>query len=206
VTAARVRGTDTRAQLLRAAVAIIAEDGWAAATSRVVADRAGVNNALVHYYFGSIDALRRAAVWHVIETELAGLMAAMFEADDLLEAITDVVGGLAAQGAEAPGNRVLAEALVQSIRDTEIRDGLAQALHTVRELLTNRLAQEIKAGRLRDDADPEALATIFAALIDGLVLHVFTDPALDVRSPTAALAALLRPAGSRDRRERNASP
>ena len=194
--AARVRGGDTRAQLLGAAVAVIAEDGWAAATSRVVADRAGVNNALVHYHFGSVDALRRAAVWHVIEAELAGPMAAMLEADDLLEGITDAVAGLAAEGAGAPGNRVLAEALVQSMRDAQIRDGLARALHALRELLTSRFAQELQAGRLRHDADPAALAVIFAALIDGLVLHVFADPALDVRSPTAALARLLRPPGT----------
>jgi AcrR family transcriptional regulator len=177
-------------------VAVIAEDGWAGATSRVVADRAGVNNALVHYHFGSVDALRRAAVWHVIEAELAGPMAAMLEADDLLEGITDVVGLLAAEGAGTAGNRVLAEALVQSMRDAQIRDGLARALHALRELLTSRFAQELQAGRLRRDADPAALAVIFAALIDGLVLHVFADPTLDVRSPTAALARLLRPAGT----------
>lgn len=195
--AARVRGGDTRGQLLRAAVAVIAEDGWAAATSRVVADRAGVNNAMVHYHFGSVDALRRAAVWHVLEAELAGPMAAILEPGDLLEGITEAVGRLVAEGAGAPGNRVLAEALVQSMRDAEIRDGLAQALHALRELLTSRFAQEMQAGRLRSDADPAALAVIFAALIDGLLLHVFTDPALDVQSPTQALAGLLRPAGYR---------
>ena len=177
-------------------MAVIAEDGWAAATSRVVADRAGVNNALVHYHFGSVEALRRAAVWHVIEAELAGPMAALLEADDLLDGIVGTVGRLAAEGAGAPGNRVLAEALVQSMRDDEIRDGLARALHTLRELLTGRLIQELQAGRLRRDADPAALAVIFPALIDGLLLHVFTEPVLDVQSPLAALAGLLRPAGS----------
>ncbi|MGE5291556.1 MAG: TetR/AcrR family transcriptional regulator [Micromonosporaceae bacterium] len=194
--AARVRGGDTRAQLLAAAVAVIAEDGWAAATSRVVAGRAGVNNALVHYHFGSIDALRRAAVWHVVEAELAGPMAAMLEAGDLLGGIADAVGGLAEEGAASPGNRVLAEALVQSMRDDEIRDGLARALGALRDLLTSRLIQELQAGRVRRDADPAALAVIFAALIDGLVLHVFAEPGLDVRSPVAALAGLLRPPGT----------
>ncbi|HEY5988243.1 MAG TPA: helix-turn-helix domain-containing protein [Streptosporangiaceae bacterium] len=197
MSAARVRGSDSRGQLLEAAVAVIAEDGWAAATSRVVADRAGVNNAMVHYHFGSIDALRRAAVWHAIEAELAGPMAAMMEAGDLLDGITDVVGRLAAEGAGTPGNRVLAEALVQSLRDDEIREGLAQALHALREMLTSGFIQEQQAGRLRGDADPAALAVVIAALIDGLLLHVFADPALDVRSPTEALAGLLRPAGYR---------
>jgi AcrR family transcriptional regulator len=186
-------------------VAVIAEGGWSAATSRVVAARAGVNNALVHYHFGSVEALRRAAVWHVLNAELAGPMAAMLEAGDLLEGITGVVGRLAAD-AGAPANRVLAEALVQSMRDVEIRDGLARALRTLRELLTSRFAEDLRAGLLRQDADPAALAAIFAALIDGLLLHVFADPTLDVRSPTAALARLLRPAGASVNEMRSESP
>jgi len=47
----------TRQSLLDAAAAIMVEDGYAAATTRSVASRAGVNNALVYYYFGTMDEL-----------------------------------------------------------------------------------------------------------------------------------------------------
>jgi AcrR family transcriptional regulator len=65
---------------LDAAEALMVEEGYAAVTTRRVATRAGVNNGLVYYYFGTVDELfvevfRRAtergeqAVPSVSETE-----------------------------------------------------------------------------------------------------------------------------------------
>jgi AcrR family transcriptional regulator len=47
----------TRAALLDAAAAIMLEEGYAAVSTRRVATRAGLNNALVYYYFGTMDGL-----------------------------------------------------------------------------------------------------------------------------------------------------
>jgi AcrR family transcriptional regulator len=51
----RDEGRDTR--LLDAAEALLLEEGYAAVTSRRVAERAGVNPGLVYYYFDSMDGL-----------------------------------------------------------------------------------------------------------------------------------------------------
>src|SRR4051812_1526936 len=45
----------TYTALLDAAQALMVEEGYAAVTTRRVADRAGVNKALVYYYFGTMD-------------------------------------------------------------------------------------------------------------------------------------------------------
>ena len=47
----------TRAMLLDAAQALMVEEGYAAVTTRRVATRAGLNNGLVYYYFGTMDEL-----------------------------------------------------------------------------------------------------------------------------------------------------
>jgi AcrR family transcriptional regulator len=47
----------TRAALLDAAEQIMMEEGYAAVSSRRVASRAGVNQGLVYYYFGTMDDL-----------------------------------------------------------------------------------------------------------------------------------------------------
>ena len=47
----------TRTALLDAAAALMLEEGYAAVTTRRLAQRAGVNNGLVSYYFGTLDAL-----------------------------------------------------------------------------------------------------------------------------------------------------
>lgn len=53
---------ETRARLVEAALATLREEGFARATSRTIARRAGVNQALVFYHFGSLDGLRLAAL------------------------------------------------------------------------------------------------------------------------------------------------
>jgi AcrR family transcriptional regulator len=53
-TPARVEATDA---LLDAAEAMLVDVGYAAITTRRLAERAGVNHGLVHYYFGSMEDL-----------------------------------------------------------------------------------------------------------------------------------------------------
>src|SRR5690348_8557259 len=47
----------SRAALLDAAESLMVEHGYAAVTTRRVSQTAGVNNGLVHYYFGTMDDL-----------------------------------------------------------------------------------------------------------------------------------------------------
>lgn len=53
---------DTASRVLRAARQTFAEEGYAGASTRKIALRAGVDAALVHYYFGTKDNLFRRAV------------------------------------------------------------------------------------------------------------------------------------------------
>ncbi|ASO19527.1 AcrR family transcriptional regulator [Actinoalloteichus hoggarensis] len=71
-------GGDTRAALLRAAKEVFAERGYERATVRVIAERAGVDPAMVNHSFGGKEKLFAAAVELpfdpalVVETILAG--------------------------------------------------------------------------------------------------------------------------------------
>lgn len=56
------RDSKTRRALIRATAELMIEEGYAAATSRRVAAKAGVRPALVHYYFPSMDDLFVAAL------------------------------------------------------------------------------------------------------------------------------------------------
>ncbi|MBL7488361.1 TetR/AcrR family transcriptional regulator [Frankia sp. AgB1.9] len=49
--------SSTRTALLDATAALMLEEGYAAVTTRRLAQRAGVNNGLVYYYFGTMDGL-----------------------------------------------------------------------------------------------------------------------------------------------------
>ncbi len=185
----------TRIRLLEAAVAVMAESGWAAVTSRAVADRAKANNALVHYYFGSVDALRRAAVMHAVEKELEAPVEAILQAEDALAGVVEAVRGLMERGSGTAEQRVVIEAMLSGLRDDELRAESERQIRMFRDLLTARLAENRAAGLLRPDADPRGMAVVLAALIDGLLLHVLIDPGTEAGDATAGLLALLRPSG-----------
>lgn len=76
-TPARVEATDA---LLNAAEQLLVEVGYAGITTRRLAERAGVNHGLVHYYFGSMEDL----LLRVVERFTDGLIErqkAMYAAD-----------------------------------------------------------------------------------------------------------------------------
>lgn len=69
--------SSTRTALLDATQAIMLEDGYAAVTTRRVAQVAGVNNGLVYYYFGTMDGLYIALFRRGAERSLARLRVAL---------------------------------------------------------------------------------------------------------------------------------
>jgi len=61
------RGEDTRRRILEAAVEVFAAEGYEGASTRHLAERAGINLPAIQYYFGSKDGLYRAAIDYVIQ-------------------------------------------------------------------------------------------------------------------------------------------
>jgi AcrR family transcriptional regulator len=57
-----VGGDQTRAALIAGAIEALREDGFAGASARVIARRAGCNQALIFYHFGSVPDLLVAAL------------------------------------------------------------------------------------------------------------------------------------------------
>lgn len=65
---------EVRDQLLEAAIRVINEHGWAGATTRRIADAAGVHEVTLFRHFGSKDALiREAMCWYADRTPIATL-------------------------------------------------------------------------------------------------------------------------------------
>ena len=70
------RGEDTRQRILETALVLFGAEGFDGASTRELAERAGVNLPAIQYYFGSKEGLYRAVVEHIaghIEARLAPL-------------------------------------------------------------------------------------------------------------------------------------
>lgn len=74
---------DTRTKLLEATDAVLREDGIAAVSARAVATRAGVNQALVFYHFGTVAEL----VDHACRAALDARVAAYVDRFDAIDTI-----------------------------------------------------------------------------------------------------------------------
>jgi len=185
------RGEATRRRLLVAAAQLIAERGWGEVTTRDVAERAGVNAALVHYHFGSMDSLLREAAMARLEPELAAAMAPLTEDRRLEDALTEAVTGLDRFDLASQPGILAAEVLLRATRDQALAGTMGNAIRAFREALADRLRADAAQGEIRGDVSPEVMAVIIGATLDGLLLQRMADPEVDPAEVAAGLYRLL---------------
>ncbi len=176
----------TRDRLIQATIEVIAERGWGGVSTRVVAERAGINPGVVHYHFDSIDDLRRRAVVHAL-TEL--FRAVLTSSRELTP--RQIVEATARATTELGPNRTLLlfEAMPPTARDPLMQRALVELLRSFRAAL----AERIRAYHPAPLGDPDVLAGVIAATLDGLLLHLIADPELDVAAHVEPLLTLLGP-------------
>lgn len=166
------RGARRRERLLGAGLELLAEEGWSGLTARAVAGRAGTHQGSVHYHFGGLPALKRAvaaaAVREAVEPVLAVLSAASSWPAGLAAAVRS-----AAEHRDPRTARITAELVAASVQDPAVGELMSQALADARARLVPWLSAS-------GEAEPEGLATLLVAALDGLALHRLLDPALDL--------------------------
>jgi TetR/AcrR family transcriptional regulator, regulator of cefoperazone and chloramphenicol sensitivity len=90
-TAPRKRGDDTRARIIDETVRCIVEEGFAAATAKHVAERAGVTWGVIQYHFGDRNGLLMAVVDDGVDRLIESLSAAEVSELSVRERIEVVV-------------------------------------------------------------------------------------------------------------------
>ena len=177
-----VRGGPVRQRLTTAAAALIAERGWGAVSTRAVAERAGVAPGVVHYHFGSVQALLTEAAVTTIRDLVMGMTAALDEVRDPGVLVRRLLDALDQYTGQDPMLLLANEAYLAATRNEELRRELGAVLTEFRDWLAQRFAA---AGI----AAPEQTAAVVAATIDGLLLHRTLNPEL---SGTAVARVLHR--------------
>lgn len=152
------RDPDTARQLILDATGkIMVEEGYAAVSSRRVAQEIGLNPATIHYYYPTIDDLFVALHRRMTDQQLVGLRAVL-DADDPLDALWEFQSGWsqAALGVEF---------LALSNHRKNIQAVLADATNDARDKLASALESRV-AVSLGGPAmvPPVALATMILAV------------------------------------------
>jgi DNA-binding transcriptional regulator YbjK len=182
----RPRGAARRDAILRAAIALVGEQGPDALTHRAVAERAGVALSATTYWFSSKEEIFREAVALAAGEEVERFERLVLDLAPRHVAPVDwareVSAALAADVQSDPARPIaLYEFLLEAARQPELREEVARW-----ELAQLRLAE---AGlRAAGSDDPETDAHVVVATITGLILAQLTTPRRDFER------TILRPA------------
>jgi AcrR family transcriptional regulator len=159
-----VRDSATRKLLLDATMQVMVEEGYAAATSRRVAAKAGVKAALVHYYFPTMDDLYLAVFRRGAAANLERQQRAL-ASDKPLHALWDTIS-------EPSGTRLLLEFMGLANHRKEIRAEIAAWADRWRENQVTAVNFILRAhGVHPTDYPPVAIATVVAAIGRTIVLE-----------------------------------
>jgi AcrR family transcriptional regulator len=181
----------TKQKILNAAAFLIAELGWSHVTTRRIAEQAGVNKALVHYYFGTKEALLIEAASNMFAEEFEGPMTRMAAAQTFGEGLRAFVDYLRVIEEHGPGVTVSVEALLRGVRDETVRAWIEEVLGSARQLLEQFVIAAQGRGELPADLDARGAAVVLAALLDGLVLYRLVFPDLDLDAVESSLLGLM---------------
>ncbi len=173
------RGDDgRRAELVRAASRVIAREGIAAATTRRIAEEAGVPPGLVHYWFTGKDELLAAVVAESLEPIEAASGASAVRVDGRPVALFDrLQAAFRSVERDDPGHQIgLYELTTWALRRPELREVARHQYEQYRRLAADAADAWLQETGGRFPGGVDVLAQFVAALFDGLGLAWLADP------------------------------
>lgn len=183
---------ERREQIVWALIKVMGQRGYASATSKEIAEEAGLAPGLLHYHFGSKDEILAAAV-----SALERLVVARDAA--LREKAADAAGEVDAwceahlelgEGASLESVSAWTVIGAEAVRSPVVRDLYARLIGRSRQTLRGRLARagNLATGRSRT-ADDVAFALL--AYVEGVFRIWAGAPELVPKAGTAAVAKRL---------------
>jgi AcrR family transcriptional regulator len=171
-----------REQMLRAALDVIAERGYAESRIADVAERAGTSPALVIYYFKTKDQLLTEAIrfsednWYEAGTSrMARIPTAAGKLEELV-----AMSCLPEADSEPTSSWVLwLDLWAQAVRHPEVAGVRQKFDERWRDLICSLVVAGQEAGEF-GPVDPVDFAVLFSALLDGLAVQIaLADPVVD---------------------------
>ena len=163
-----------RAKIMAAAEALFAEHGFAGVGIRQIAAAAGVNGAMIHYYFGNKESLYRAIIENAAMT-VRGLIAdATASATTLEERLTRFVKAYAGY---IFGHPHLARILLREMMagGKPVFDILPKYIPTNYAMLRGAMTEAVSGGELRDiDVDLAPISLIGMIVVFQLIRPLIT--------------------------------
>ena len=191
--------TNSTDRIVEEACRVIGEAGLGSLTIGIVAERAGVSTALVHYHFDTKARLVVASAERIAEVRTLRRGSALDAASGL--AALDELWRALNEGIDDGVERAWLELVLQARADTEVAAVLATPRSAARDAMARRLPQLMRELGATLPASAEEMAAALEAQLDGLALALLggQEPA-SVRSAYDAFWLTLLAAGPSRRR------
>ena len=191
----RSRGEESKAAILAAARELFGQRGYRGTSLAAIAEAAGLSQPGLLHHFRSKNAV------------LLAVLASRDCADSSISSPgpdgpgIGMIDGLAALVAHNESDRpvvalfsmLLGEAVAA---DHPAHEYFVRRYDEVRACFTQNLRDAQKEHALAPGVDPEALANVLIAVLDGLQFQWLLDESVDMRASYAALREMIRAAGS----------
>jgi AcrR family transcriptional regulator len=145
-------GGPTKERILEAALETVKREGFAGASARAVARTGGFNQALIYYYFGSLNELLLATLEETSQRRLASYRARMSDIHSL-EDLARVGGELYAEDLQEGHIAVLTELLTAALPNPEMGPRIVAAMQPWVELAEDAIGRVIR-GTIADGMLP----------------------------------------------------
>ncbi|MER6290536.1 TetR/AcrR family transcriptional regulator [Streptomyces sviceus] len=178
-----------RTEIVRAARDSFAENGYAKASLRDIAERVGITHAgLLHHFRNKDELLAEVLADRDAEDWQQGL-----EAVDGFDQLTPYLGELIRHHQKAPElMRLWIELAAAAARpDHPAHTYFVERYERGRTQFAEGLDSEDARGRLREGVSPESAAVLFHAVLNGLQLQWVLDQDLDIVGPVTDFVRLL---------------
>jgi TetR/AcrR family transcriptional regulator len=182
-----------QAEIVATALRLARESSPALITTADIATAIGVTQGAVFKHFPTKDAIWLAAMRWVRETLLLRLQAAADQAETPLHALSAMFRAHVEFVIAHPGVPRFIFHELQQPADSAAKLEVRAVLQGYRKLLLGHLSQSIDQKLVSPDLDPQAAATSFIGLIQGLVMQsMLTGRTSAMRQQADALFALYR--------------
>ena len=191
---ASTKGERTRARLVDVAARVFAGRGYVATTFGELIEAAGVSKGAFYFHYRSKEQLALAVLEQVKGRHLDAVRERLATAPAGAGALRVMADALVSLADEEPAGSIsLAHELASSLAASpDVRAEAAAVTHRWLDLLADVVTQAQVAGEVRAGLDPQVLARVLFAAVDGSrrLVDALDDPA-DRRAAFAAQLALL---------------
>ena len=186
------KGVARRQEILDRAIEVFARRGSDRTSLRAIAEEVGVTHAALRHYFGSLEELL-VAVYRESETR-----GGADDHDDPEATPVELMRDWTESNREVQGLVQLYSTLVATALEEghpAAREFATERFSRTRADLAERVRRNQRAGRIRPDVDPLAVAALVIAASDGLQTQWLLDPDAPQDAALALLEVLLSAPG-----------